>query len=367
MDDGAKSVLVAALSVYAELLAKNTEQLDLEQGKGKGKAAEDDVDLKEEIRKQIKICGDLSNRITDPESGKNVVQSLVAGSIEPWEEMKEGPGKCPPEYKLGSEETWENNSAENADRSISKSIQPPPKSSETSQNAYDFEEEPYINPFTGLTVLPETGYEAGPSNRLPPPLRTAPKPPIIPPRPGRRLSETPVRPPPKPMHLRVGSVNYAQETPAVSVALPPKRPAPPPPPSSSCSTLSRSATLPPRMPLIPPPQPPALEPLSFQTIITDFPLPLGYDLTPRNNIAQEIAREQHAPIVPAYKSSGTSSTADIHRPAPSLSPYDWEAEIQDVREAGPSYQGQAVNTTHVSTKIDCYIYQGIGSKVFAEE
>ena len=346
-------MLVAALSVYAELLAKNTEHLDLEQGKGKGKAAEDDVDLKEEIRKQIKICGDLSNRITDPESSKDVVQSLIAEPIEPWGEFEDDPGKGPPEYTLGFEDNWENNSAEKTDRSISKSIQPPAKSSEMSQNAYGFEEEPYINPFTGLTVLPETGYEAGPSNRLPPPLRTAPKPPMIPPRSGRRFSEPPVRPPPKPMHLRMGSVTNAQETPGLSVALPPKRPAPPPPPTSSYSTLSRSATLPPRMPLILPPKPPATAPPSSQTEITDFPLPLGHDLTPRNNITQEIAREQYAPIIPSYKTPGTSSTANIHQPPPSLSPYDWEAEIQDVREAGPSYQGQVVNTTHVSTKSDC--------------
>jgi hypothetical protein len=353
MDDGAKTVLVAALSVYAELLAKNTEQLDLEQGKGKGKATEDDVDLKEEIRKQIKICGDLSNRITDSESGKKIAQSLVAGSIEPWEELEKGSKKCPPAYTFGSEDKWENNSVENIDHSTSKSVQPPLKSSITSQKAYGFEEEPYINPFTGLTVLPETGYEAGPSNRLPPPLRAAPKLPTIPPRPGRRLSEPPVRPPPKPMHLRVGSVTYTQETPALSVAWPPKRPAPPPPPSSSYLTLSQSATLPPRMPLIPPPQPRALESPSSQTKITDFPLPLGYDLTPRNNITQEIAREQYAPIVPSYKSPGTSSTANIYQPTSSLSPYDWEAEIQDVREAGPGYQGQVVNITHVSTKSDC--------------
>ena len=121
------------------------------------------------------------------------------------------------------------------------------------------------------------------------------------------------------------------------------------------------------MPLIPPPQAPAPEPPALQTKITDFPLPLGYDLTPRNNIAQGTATEQHASIVPFYKSSGTSSTANIHRPTPSLSPYDWEAEIQDVREAGPSYQGEVVNTTHVSTKNDCYIHQGFGSKIFAEE
>jgi hypothetical protein len=367
MDDGAKSVLVAALSVYAELLAKNTEQLDLEQGKGKGKAAEDDVDLKEEIRKQIKICGDLSNRINDPESGKNLAQSLVAGPIEPWEELEKPPRKCPPGYTFGSEDNWENNFAEKIDHLTSNSIQPPRESSEVSQKAYDIEEEPYINPFTGLTVLPETGYEAGPSHRLPPPLRSAPKPPTIPPRPGRRLSEPPVRPPPKPMHLRVGSVTHAPEIPALSVALPPKRPAPPLPPSSSYSTLSRSATLPPRMPVIPPPQASAPEPPGLQPTITDFPLPLGYDLTPRNNIAQGMAAEQHAPIVPSYKSSGISSTASIHQPTPSLSPYDWEAEIQDVREAGPSYQGQVVNTTHVSTKNDCYIYQGGGSKNFAEE
>jgi hypothetical protein len=353
MDDGAKSVLVAALSVYAELLAKNTERLDLEQGKGKGKAAEDDVDLKEEIRKQIKICGDLSNQITDPDSGKKIAQSFVAGPIEPWEEVEKVPKNCPPGYTFGSEDNWENNSAQNIDHLTTKSIQPLLKSSETSQKAYDVEEEPYINPFTGLPVLPETGYEAGPSNRLPPPLRTAPKPPTIRNRPGRRLSEPAVRPPPKPMHLCVGSVAYAPETPALSVALPPERPAPPPPLSSSYSTLSRSVTLPPRKPFIPPPQSPAPEPPGLQSTITDFPLPLGYDLTPRNNMAHGIAAEQHASIVPEYKFSGISSTENIHRPTLSLSPYGWEAEIQDVREAGPSYRGQVVNTTHVSAQNAC--------------
>ncbi len=56
MYDNKRTVLVAALTAYADLLAKNTQQLDLEQGKGKSRASKDDVDLDSEVKNQIAIC-----------------------------------------------------------------------------------------------------------------------------------------------------------------------------------------------------------------------------------------------------------------------------------------------------------------------
>jgi hypothetical protein len=81
MDHGKRTVLVAALSAYADSLAKNTARLDLEQGKGKGKASGDDVDLAAEIQNQIKLCGELANSITDATSGKDIARTFEPAGV----------------------------------------------------------------------------------------------------------------------------------------------------------------------------------------------------------------------------------------------------------------------------------------------
>ena len=81
MDDGKRTVLVAALSAYADILAKNTARLDLEQGKGKGKASDDDVDLAAKIQNQIKLCGELRTSITDATSGKDIARTFELAGV----------------------------------------------------------------------------------------------------------------------------------------------------------------------------------------------------------------------------------------------------------------------------------------------
>ena len=81
MDDAKRTVLVAALSAYADLLAKNTAQLALEQGKGKGKVSEDDVDLAAEIQNQIKLCGELTNSITGATSGNDIARTFEEEAV----------------------------------------------------------------------------------------------------------------------------------------------------------------------------------------------------------------------------------------------------------------------------------------------
>src|SRR5271156_3000941 len=126
------------------------------------------------------------------------------------------------------------------------------------QNPYVVDNEPYINPFTGLPVIPETGYEAGPSNRPPAPLREPPRPPSLQPTVPTRTRSMPVEPtrepprppslpshplssplessfkapirPPKPSHLRAPPIVPPQPTSIRSATLPPQIPAPSPPP-----------------------------------------------------------------------------------------------------------------------------------------
>lgn len=78
MDDAKRTVLVAALSAYADLLARNTAQLEREQsqGKGKGRASKYEVDLTTEIQSHIKLCGELSTSITDATSSKDIARTF---------------------------------------------------------------------------------------------------------------------------------------------------------------------------------------------------------------------------------------------------------------------------------------------------
>jgi hypothetical protein len=103
MDDAKRTVLVAALSAYADLLAKNTARLGLEQGKGKGKASDDDVDLTAEIQNQIKLCGELTNTVTNATSAEDIARTFRPAGVaskppkdehESWEGLKRVEKPC---------------------------------------------------------------------------------------------------------------------------------------------------------------------------------------------------------------------------------------------------------------------------------
>jgi hypothetical protein len=335
MDDGKRTVLVAALSAYAELLAKNAKQLDLEQGKGKGRASDNDVDIKVEIQNEIKICGELSNRITEANSSGDIARTFESVCPEPWEGLENVPEKCTTENKSQTGNSWGNTSSQNFYAPTAVSSQPTTLSSPKPHQSYIVEDEPYTNPFTGLLVITETGYEAGPSNRSPPPLRNSPRPPSLPSRPlpmrSRLSSEAPVRPASKPLHLRARPIMPSQPAPTLSATLPPQRPVPSPPPL------------------------PAPEPQKLQRTLTTLAPPPEYGLIHMSNGAEkEVATEQHAYISPSDKFSNIPSHPNAQPPIPSLSsPIGSEAGIKDVREGVPRYEDQ--HPTHVRTSPCLYM------------
>ncbi len=148
MEKGRKSVLVAALSTYADLLAKSTSEVDQALGKGKAKASDEDVDVQAERLDQLKLCGQLIAEATtckdeDPGYGKSD-NGLPKGSI---------PGSYHRERRSSS-------NSMRAKRTPST-----PK--------YRHHTEEYLDPFTGLPVLQETGFEPGPSTKPARPIRTS--------------------------------------------------------------------------------------------------------------------------------------------------------------------------------------------------
>lgn len=147
MDDNKKAVLVAALSAYAELLSRNTAELQSSQGKGKGKASDDDVDLESEIRDQIKLCRELTACIIDPSPSRDLARTFGA--------QRDG------------DQTHTISSVGHGKGATRNLFRP--------EQSVFVDEEPCINPFTGLPIVPETGFEAGPSTRAPPPFRHVPK------------------------------------------------------------------------------------------------------------------------------------------------------------------------------------------------
>jgi hypothetical protein len=147
MEEGRKSVLVAALSTYADLLAKNMSELDLGQGKGKGKASDDDVDLEAERLNQLNLCGQLIDEAT---SGKD--NAPAHGKDD--SSLSESP----------------NREGFSRDRRASTANLRAKRTPLVPQYQYPVEE--YADPFTGLPVMQETGFEPGPSNRPPQPIRT---------------------------------------------------------------------------------------------------------------------------------------------------------------------------------------------------
>ena len=115
MDDAKRTVLVAALSAYADLLAKNTAQLALEQGKGKGKASDDDVDLTAEIQNEIKLCGELTNSITGATSDSDISRTFEEAAVaskpanneyDSWEWLKKVFGKALLRSKSKTGNNW---------------------------------------------------------------------------------------------------------------------------------------------------------------------------------------------------------------------------------------------------------------------
>ncbi|KAH6673512.1 hypothetical protein B0J14DRAFT_638530 [Halenospora varia] len=356
MDDEKRTMLVAALSAYAELLAKNTEQLELEQGKGKGKAFDDDVDLKAEVQNQIKICGELSNQITDATSSRDIARTLELVCPEPQEGFGNTPKKWHTKNKSETWNNWENNTSQNSYDPTTASTQPTTLSSAKSRQSYMVEDEPYINPFTGLHVITETGYEAGPSDRLlpgPPPLLNPPKPPSLTSRPLPMLpglsSEPPAWPAPKSVHLQECPIIPSQPTRTRSATLPPQIPAPPPPPSAQ-STLNRSMTVPPRRPV---PLLSAIEPQKLQQTLTTS-APEEYGLIHMSNRLEGGAATAHrAGSFTSNKFSDITSPANAQAPISSSSPLDSEAEIQNVREGGSRYEDKVKNSTPKNRYLRC--------------
>ena len=347
MDNAKRTVLVAALSVYAELLGKNTEQLDLEQGKGKGKASDDDVDLKTEIQTQIKICSELSDQIRNATSGKDIARMLEVACPEPCKKQEIGQKKSPNENTVASGNLWENASFQGFYAPTAASSQPPIRSSPKAPKAYVIDDEPYINPFTGFPVIQESGFEAGPSNISRPPLRTAPRPPIVPSRPLPRRSdssEPPTPPPPKPQHLRARPLVPPKSMIDLSTLLPPERKAPLPPQSTDL-TPTRSATLPPQRPAPPLPPFPTLEPQEVQR-------PLATSAPPKHGLPPMSSEEYGGPMTERFWS--TTSVVNIQLPPPPA-PYDWEADIQDVREESRRNDEQVAKLSQVSTS-PCFVF-----------
>jgi hypothetical protein len=349
MDDGKRTVLVAALSVYAELLAKNTAQLDLEQGKGKGKASDDDVDLKAEIQSQIKLC----REIADATSGKDFARTFEVTCPEPWEEPKNVPEKRPHEDKSENENSWDDLSSQGfyAPTAAPASSQPAKRSLPKPRQEYIVQDEPFINLFTGFPVIPETGFEAGPSNAVPPPLRTVPRRPTVP---SRRLSKRSgsspgpaVRPPPKPQHLRARSLVPSQSPLNSSPTLPPQRLAPTPPTSRN-SSLASSATLPPQRPAPPLPLFSTHELPEWQrTLKTSVPSQYGLTHTSYGVGGGPTTEEFW----------NESSPTNVQPPISSSPPYNWEADIQDAREEGHRNQNhdQVTKLSQVRSSICTYM------------
>lgn len=186
MDDEKKSVLVAALSVYADLLAKNKRDLDLEQGKGKGKATDLDVDLDAEVQNHIDICGELSDRVREAATDKDLVRAftasidLNAGNQLSYRDENDCDNINTTNDACISREM--DNQTGDWRRSLDFDTTNRHSSSIKVQTHNPFittlDDEPYENPFTGLPVIRETGYEAGPSHSklTASPLQTKPLP-----------------------------------------------------------------------------------------------------------------------------------------------------------------------------------------------
>jgi hypothetical protein len=350
MDDGKRNVLVAALSAYADILARNTAQLELEQGKGKGKASSDDVDLVVEVQNQIKLCGELTTSITDATSGKDIARTFEPAGVaskppkiehEWWEGLKNVFEKSPATSRSPTGNNWRTDSFQEFYPTTAQQTKP---SFPEPQQLCVVDNQPYDNPFTGLPVIQETGYEAGPSNKPPAPLREPPRPPVLQPTvpkptreplglpilssrplslPPKPSPKAPIQPPPKPLRLRAPSVVPPRPAPTRPETLPPQRLPPPPPPLW--------APGPQQLPAIPP----------------------EYGLASMSSVTQKpVATEQQANTLPfeLHHPIAYTSSCYAQPPIPSSPPLDWETDIQGSRGGVPRDGYHMPNPSPVRTE-----------------
>jgi hypothetical protein len=120
MGDGKRSLLVAASSKYADKLVRRTSTLKLERGKGKGKESDKDLELEE--TKQGSNGGLEGPKREGPSRGHH------ASTASPSLRVKRA--STLPSFKQPDED--------------------------------------YINPFTGIPVIRDTGFEPGSSRKVPP-------------------------------------------------------------------------------------------------------------------------------------------------------------------------------------------------------
>ena len=128
MDDAKRSVMVAALSAYSGLLEEHAARRETESGKGKSRQTEDDFFVSRELESDLRVCEELKTALSNRISDKDAVGSLGNGLAAIADEMK-----------------------------LHRST--------TALMEEDYEDEPYLNLFTGKPVVIEGETEAGPSAR----------------------------------------------------------------------------------------------------------------------------------------------------------------------------------------------------------
>ena len=128
MDDAKRSVMVAALSAYSDLLEQHAARREHESGKGKSRQTEDDVFVAGELQSELRVCEELKTAFSNRISDNDTAGSLGQGLAEIADEMKL-------------------------------------HRSPTALMEEDYEDEPYLNLFTGKPAVIEGETEAGPSTR----------------------------------------------------------------------------------------------------------------------------------------------------------------------------------------------------------
>lgn len=365
MDDEKRTVLVAALSAYADSISQNRVQLDLEQGKGKGKASDDDMDLTAELQSHINLCGELVNCITDATPCKDIVRTSEPGEtasksleneLELYKDLEKIFGESPARSNSQVEDNWW------ADLSTTVPSHQTGTSFSRPQQSYIVDSEPYINPFTGLPVIPDTGYEAGPSNRAPAPLRESPRLPSLPltlctqpdafdtsEADARVLRYPPLSPHPLSLSLEPSSKAALRFNPNLF-----DRRAPLQVPLEASSTTP-SATLLAEIPASPLHSPRALKYQEPQQRLISSEAPRDYGFAHATSLRRKPVNTEHqADILPPKSYHPLSSIPFKYpneQPTISLpSPSDWVADPQDNIEGGRYAVSYVSNTGPVSTR-----------------
>ncbi|KAI9866830.1 MAG: hypothetical protein M1813_000772 [Trichoglossum hirsutum] len=369
MDDAKRTVLAAALSTYAELLAKNSVELRLEQRKGKGKVLGYDMDLTAEVQSQLKLCVELNDSIASATSGKDIARTFELAEVtskppknehESWEELEEASDESFTTSKSQTGNDWQTDPFQDPHPSTVASDQQTRLSFQKLQQSYVVDNEPYINPFTGLPVIPETGYEPGPSSRPPAPLQELSLQPTAP----TRAPSILVKPTREPPELSQLSSHSLRLPPGPSSKVPIRPPKPPhlraPPIVHTQPTLARPATLPSQRPTASPPQGPTLSPPLWATKPQQLQRELVAPATPPEySLPQEssgtrkpAATEEQANILPSqvYRPLAiTSSTSLYEQPSiPLPSPFDWVTGIPDSREGASRDEEHVTSLAHKS-------------------